>query len=248
MIGKIRLATSAQILAMAVAWLAVCMAIDYTFNRHLWAGAPEAPPSAAPLSLRINHLCCTGCLDDVKQALEALPWLKGAPMTVREGNLRTQEQADVAGPAGDYGGWLDIAVADVSQIDFVAIDQALRGEGFTVSGMEFGGPRHFRLEGRVRHMCCGMCKDACERLPELARSRQGGRLRWLDSVSADRAGARVVFHVRYQEPDARIDVTELLGTMDEAGLPPFTLKVVADSEDATAPAASRAIDSALPAS
>jgi hypothetical protein len=235
MIGKIRLATSAQILTMAVAWLAVCMAIDYSFNRHLWAGTVETPPSSVPLSLRINHLCCTGCFDDVKKALEQLPWLKGAPMTVRAGNLRTQEQADIAGPVGDYGGWLDISVKDVSQIDFVAIDQALRGEGFVASQMQFGGLRHFRLEGRVRHLCCGMCKDACERLPELGKSRQAGRLRWLDSVSADRAGAKVVFHVRYQQPDDRIDVTELLATMDEVGLPPSTLRVIASAEEAPAP-------------
>jgi copper chaperone CopZ len=239
MIGKIRLATNGQILAMALAWLAACMAIDFTFNRHLWAGVSEPPPSSVPLSLRINHLCCTGCFDDVKKALAELPWLKDAPIKVRAGNLRTQEQAEVAGPAADYGGWLDIAVSDVSQIDFVAIDQALRSEGFVASQMQFGGPRHFRLEARVRHMCCGMCKDACERLPELARTRQGGRLRWLDSVSADRAGARVVFHARYQEPDARIDVTELLATMDEVGLPPSTLKVVVGGEEAPAPAAPR---------
>ncbi len=236
MSGRIRLATSAQVLAMAVAWLAVCIAIDYTFNRHLWVGAAEAPPSSVPLSLRINHLCCTGCFDDVRQALETLPWLKGAPMKVREGSLRTQEQAEVAGPAADYGGWLDISVADASQVDFVAIDQALRSEGLVASQIQFGGPRHFRLEARVRHMCCGMCKDACERLPELGRTRQGGRLRWLDSVRADRAGARVVFHARYQDPSARIDVSELLATMDEVGLPPFTLRVVTGPEEAPAPA------------
>jgi len=234
---KIRLATNAQILVLAVAWLAVCMGIDYKFNRHLWAGTVEAPPASVPLSLRINHLCCTGCLDDVKKALQTLPWLKDAPIKVREGNLRTQEQADVAGPAGEYGGWIDISVKELSQIDFVAIDQALRAEGLVASQMQFGGLRHFRLEGRVRHMCCGMCKDACERLPELGKAKQSGRLRWLDSVSAERASGKVVVHARYQEPDDRIDITELLGAMDEIGLPPFSLKVVAGAEEAAAPAA-----------
>ncbi|MGE0454876.1 MAG: hypothetical protein AB7O37_09780 [Vicinamibacteria bacterium] len=238
--GKIRLATNPQILVLAVAWLAVCMGIDYSFNRHLWAGTVEAPPASVPLSLRINHLCCTGCLDDVKQAFQALPWLKDAPMRVREGNLRSQEQADVAGPAGDYGGWLDISLADPAQIDFVAIDQALRAQGLVASQMQFGGLRHFRLEGRVRHMCCGMCKDACERIPELARARQLGRLRWLDSVTAERASGKVVVHVRYQEPDERVDVAELLGAMDEVGLPPFSLKVVAGAEVEPAPADSPA--------
>ena len=234
--GKIRLATNAQILAMALAWLVICMGIDFTFNRHLWAGTALVPPSSVPLSLRLNHLCCTSCLDGVKKALATLPWLKDAPMSVREGNLRTQEQAEVAGPAGDYGGWLDIRVKDLDQIDFVAIDQALRAEGFVTSQMLFGGLRHFRLEGRVRHMCCGMCKDACERLPELSRTRQSGRLRWLDSATAERSLGKVVFHARYQEPQDRVDVTELLAAMDQIGLPPFTLKVIARAEELGAPA------------
>lgn len=225
---KIKLATNTQILVMAIAWLALCMGIDYKFNRHLWTGTVEAAPSSVPLSLRINHLCCTGCLDDVRKALGQLPWLKDAPIKVREGNLRTQEQADIAGPVGEYGGWLDISIKDFSQIDFVALDQALRGAGFVASQIQFGGLRHFRLEGNVRHLCCGMCKDACERLPEIGRTT--GRLRWLDSLSADRAGAKVVFHVRYQQPNDRIDVTELLATLDEAGLPPSSLRVVASAE------------------
>ena len=230
MTGKIKFATNAQILAMAIAWLAVCMGIDYTFNRHLWTAKVEAAPSSYPLSLRINHLCCTGCLDDTKKALESLPWLKGAPMTVRDGNLRSQEQADVAGPAGDYGGWLDINVADVNQIDFVAIDRVLRDAGMVASQMQFGGVRHFRLEAQVRHLCCGMCKDAAERMPELAKTRQAGRLKWLDSVVAERASGKVTIHARYLEPEARIDATEMLAAMDEIGLPPFSLKVVVTPE------------------
>ncbi len=231
MTGKIRFATNMQVLAMAVAWLGICMGIDYTFNRHLWTAEVVAAPSTVPLSLRINHLCCSGCLADVQAALETLPWLKGAPMKVREGNLRTQEEADVAGPAGDYGGWLDIDVADVSQIDFVAIDRALRDEGLVASQMEFGGIRHFRLEAQVRHLCCGMCKDAAERMPELTRSKSTGRLKWLDSVVAERATGKVTIHARYLEPNERIDATELLGAMDEIGLPPFSLKVVSSTEE-----------------
>jgi copper chaperone CopZ len=236
MIGKIKLATSAQILGMAVAWLAACMGIDFTFNRHLWTARPEVLPTTS-LALRINHLCCTGCLDDVKKALQTLPWLKDAPMNVREGSLKTQEEAEVAGPAADYGGWLDIDVKDVSQIDFVAIDRALRDEGMVASQMQFGGVRHFRFEAQVRHMCCGMCKDACERMPELARTRQSGRLKWLDSVVAERATGKVTIHARYLEPDQRIDAAQLMGAMDEIGLPPFSLRVVVSAEEqsATAP-------------
>ncbi len=235
MIGNIKLATTPQILAMSIAWLGACMGIDFTFNRHLWTATVAVPPTVA-LSLRINHLCCTGCFDDVKKALQALPWLTETPMSVREGSLKTQAEAELAGPAADYAGWVDIDVKDVSQIDFVAIDRALRDAGLVASQMQFGGVRHFRLEARVRHMCCGMCKDACERLPELAGIKQAGRLKWLDSVVADLATDKVTVHARYLEPDQRIDATELLGAMDQVGLPPFSLKVLVSAEE-EAPAA-----------
>ena len=235
MIGNIKLATTPQILAMSIAWLGACMGIDFAFNRHLWTATVEVPPTSA-LSLRINHLCCTGCFDDVRAALETLPWLKDAPMSVRAGNLKTQEEAEMAGPAADYGGWVDIDIKDVSQIDFVAIDRALRDAGMVASQMQFGGVRHFRLEARVRHMCCGMCKDACERLPELAGIKQTGRLKWLDSVVADLATDRVTVHARYLELDERIDAAELLGAMDQVGLPPFSLKVVVSAEEEAPPA------------
>ncbi len=235
MIGKIKLASTPQILAMSIAWLGACMGIDFTFNRHLWTGTAEMPPTTS-LALRINHLCCTGCLDDVKKALQTLPWLKDAPMNVREGSLKTQEEAEVAGPAADYGGWLDIDVKDANQIDFVAIDRALREEGMVASQMQFGGYRHFRFEAQVRHMCCGMCKDACERMPELAGTRKAGGLKWLDSVTAERATGKVTIHARYQEPGQRIDAAELMSAMDQIGLPPFSLRVVVSAEE-QAPAA-----------
>ena len=67
--------------------------------------------------------------------------------------------------------------------------RALRDDGMVASQMQFGGYRHFRFEAQVRHMCCGMCKDACERMPELAATRKAGGLKWLDSVTAERATA-----------------------------------------------------------
>lgn len=222
MIGRIRLATTAQVLAMSIAWLGVCLGIDYTFNPHLWAGTVETPPSSVALSLNLHHLRCTGCLEDIQKALGTLPWLQDAPMTVRATG------PDVA--AGDYAGWLDISVPDVSQIDFVALEQALRLEGFVASRVEFGGLRHFRLEGQARHLCGPATRDGCEPLPDAGAVRRPDRLRWLDSLSTDSAGSTVVFHVRYQQPNDRINVKELFTAMDEFGLWPSSLRVVAVPE------------------
>jgi hypothetical protein len=222
MIGRLKFATPAQILAMSIAWLAICVGIDYRFNPQLWARNAEPPPSTVPLSLHLHHLRCKGCLDDIEKALGTLPWLKDAPMTVRAIG------ADTA--VGDFAGWLDISVPNVSQIDFVALEQTLRQAGFVASQVEFGGLRHYRLEGQARHLCCPTCQKDCEPLPDLGKVRRGDRLKWLDSLTMDSTGAIIVFHVRYQQPTDRIDVKELFTAMDDFGLWPSSLRVVATAE------------------
>ncbi|PYQ51211.1 MAG: hypothetical protein DMF78_13805 [Acidobacteria bacterium] len=218
-----------QLVALTVGWLGLLMAIDYTKNPHLWA-ANRAPAAVRPsgLALWVNHLCCTGCLGEVRDALARIPWVDAHQIRAREA-VRTREQAESAGPAGDYGGWIDVGLTDVTKVDFVEIDRALRDRGMVASRMEFGGPQHFRLEARVRHMCCGMCKDALSRISTLERARLG-RLRWVDSVTADRAGQKVIVHARYQDPGQAVDVADLLGAFDEVGLPALSLHVLADAE------------------
>ena len=220
MTGRIKLATTAQILAMSVAWAGICLAVDYKFNPQLWTRAVQAPPASVPLSLHMHHLRCKGCLEDIEKALHTLPWLQNAPMTVRTVGEDTA--------VGNFAGWLDISVSDISQIDFVALEQALRKEGFVASQVEFGGLRHYRLEGQARHLCCATCQGDCEPLPDLGQVRRGDQLKWLDSLTTD--GTTVVFHVRYQQPTDRIDVKELFTAMDEFGLWPSSLKVVTSPE------------------
>ena len=222
MIGRLRFATVTQIAIMSVAWMAICFGIDYTFNPQLWARVPEPPPSTVPLSLHFHHLRCRGCEDEIRTALGPLPWLQGAAMTVRTSGDDTA--------AGNFAGWLDISVKDIPQIDFIALDQALRREGFVASQIELGGLRHFRLEGQARHLCSPASKDDCEPLPDVGTVRRGERLKWLDSMTTDASGSTVIFHVRYQEPNQRIDVKELFAAMDDYGMLPYSLHVIATAE------------------
>jgi hypothetical protein len=220
MTGKMTFASPALVLAMSIAWAGACLGLDYTFNPQLWGRTVATAPSAAPLSLHFHHLRCQGCEDAIRRALGTLPWLQGAEMTVRTTG------ADTA--VGNFAGWLDISVADIAQIDFIALDLALRQEGFVASEMDFGGPLHYRLEGQARHLCCPTCTDACEPLPDLGQVRRGQQLTWLDSLTTD--GSTVVFHVRYQQATDRIDVKELFAAMDDFGLFPSSLHVVVAPE------------------
>lgn len=229
--SRFRLATRAQMIVMTVVWLAVLLVIDYTKNPHLRAAAPTAAATAAStgLGIWVNHLCCTGCLGDVRDALAQIPWIDAEQIRARE-HVISREQADEhPTPQSDYGGWVDVGVTSVAEINFVEIDHALREKGMVASRLEFGGPAHFRLEAKVRHMCCGMCRDAADRLPSLDRARLG--LRWVDSVTSDHAGRKITVHARYQSPGERIDVAELLGALDQVGLPAMSLHVLADAEE-----------------
>jgi hypothetical protein len=222
MSSRLRFATATQVLVMSIAWAAICFGIDYKYNPQLWTHAVQAPPSNVPLSLHFHHLRCTGCLDDIKRALGTLPWTADAPMTVRASGDDTI--------AGNYAGWLDISVKDPSQIDFIALDRALRQEGYVASQMELGGLRHFRLEGKARHLCSPGVNNGCEPLPDAATVRRGDRLQWLDSMSTDATGSTVTFYVRLQKPTDRIDVKELFAAMDDYGMYPYTLRVVTAGE------------------
>lgn len=235
MMPKMRLATPLQIAILTVAWLAVLMSIDITKNRHLWPsiwGQPPPQPTSVPLSLWINHLCCSGCLADVSSALESLAWVEPQSVRARQGELRTPKEAEALGHAGEYGGWVDVQVKDPGLIDFVAVDRALRDKGLVASHMELGGVAHFRLEAQVAHMCCGVCEEAAGRTTELTGALANARLRWVDSVIADRAKHRIVVYARYLEPGKTIDAAELLGAMDQVGLAPLSLRVRTGTEQA----------------
>ena len=73
---RFRQATRTQIVLMTAGWLGTLLAIDYVKNPHLRASErmPDKAPPAA-ISLWINHLCCTGCLGEVRDALASVPWI-----------------------------------------------------------------------------------------------------------------------------------------------------------------------------
>ena len=107
--------------------------------------------------------------------------------SIRGSSVISREQADEhPTPQSDYGGWVDVGVTNIAAIDFVEIDRALRDEGH-------GGLAHRvrrtrstsawrRRSGTSAAACAGTPPTAS---PALDRART--RLRWVDSVTADRA-------------------------------------------------------------
>ena len=222
--GRIRLATPAQIVVLTLAWLGVCVGIDFTFNRHLWAGtAPEAP-STVPLSVRLHHLRCKGCHGGSEAvALRALPWLQGASMTVRETEPRRRR--------ANFAGWLDIVVADAGATS--TSSRSIRRCGRTASwrrrscsaGCATSGSR-----GKVHHLCSPTTQGDCEPLPDPGQSRTERPA----AVAGQPDHGRRRLHGRVprplQQPTDRIDVKELFMAMDEFGMLPSSLRPVVSAE------------------
>lgn len=225
---KFRLATPTQAVVMTIAWLGVLAAIDYAKTPRVAQGEEgPARPKAAGIALWINHLSSPGCFGAAHDALAAIPWIDAAQVLPRAPITGGGSGAEAAS-AQDDGGWIDVGMTSLTDLDFVEIDHILREHGMVVSRMQFGGPPHFRLEAKVR--CCGKCEEAVGRIVSLDRARSMPRLRWVDSVAFDRAMQKVTVHARFQGADDVIDVADLLGAFDEVGLPAFNLKVLEEKE------------------
>ena len=206
--------------------------LDYYKNPQLWHSRSVTMASSEKgprLTLWMNHLCCSGCLDDVRKALTGLAGVDSANATGPK-QLLTQSEANMMNASlPDYGNSIELPVTDLNKLDLVSVDRALRDKGFVAGRMELGGVRHFRLEAVLDHLCCGMCdRSINERVAFLKARGQGGQFKWLDSVNVEHEKKTVVAHARFVEPGQSVDVAEFLSGLNYLGYEPSSLRVATD--------------------
>jgi copper chaperone CopZ len=223
-----KFATVRQVVILSIVWCLALFTLDYFKNPHLWraGAAPAASAEGVHVDLWMSHLCCTGCLSDIREALAEVPGL-GTPTVVGKG-LITQAEADTAASEVDqYANTVTVPVTDLAKLDFVAIDNALKAKGLIARRMEFGGVDHFRLEAGLHHLCCGLCEKATYEGMTFLRARGlGGQFKWLDSVSVDKMKKKVVAHARYLEPGKTIDVGEFITGLGYVGFAPDSVRIL----------------------
>jgi hypothetical protein len=229
-----RFATFRQIVVLALGWVVVLFVVDYVKNpRPLLRGfdarmGTSLGASRPHLTLWMNHLCCSGCRDDVREALKTIPGL-GAADVARPTDLPDVEKM-AAGTVSEpsYSNRIEVDVTDVGAVDFVALDRALEKTGLVAEQVELSGVPHFRLEAQVNHICCRACSKALESGFDIAKSlRASGRFRWIDSISVSKERRRVVAHARY---NATADVEELMGALHHLGFAPSAVRILVGSE------------------
>jgi hypothetical protein len=224
-----KFASLTQIVAMIVLTVAGLFALDYYKNPQLWHHEQAGKVSSENkprLVLWMNHMCCSGCLDGIRQALSRLPGIDAAGATGPK-QILTQAEANAEGATlPDYGNTLELPVTDLAALDVIAVDRALRDKGFVAGRIEFSGLDHFRLEATLDHLCCGMCdRSIPERIGFLKAKGSSGQFRWLDSVSVDHDKKTVTAFARFLESGKSVDVGEFLSGLNYLGFEPSSLHI-----------------------
>src|SRR6516225_9433346 len=183
------------VFTMTLVWAASLFAVDY--GKHLQPlsvlfgmereGFGDAARRANPtIILWVNHLCCSGCLDDLRAALRLLTWVDKVELDKDTLARRATNRRDQA--LNDFSNRVQIEVkaVNLAQVDFVALDRAVRNAGFFAEHIEFGGIPHARLDAYVPHLCCNLCKVAIVEGVKITRQLAGGNdFKWLDSIDVN---------------------------------------------------------------
>jgi hypothetical protein len=226
---KLTLSNSRQIVTMTLLWTTALFAVDYL--RHprplaLLFGIKRdrvgvAVRSTKPtILLKVNHLCCSGCLDDLQAALQPLTWVEKVELD--KSALLVGNQYE---PIDDFSNSVRIEIKDkdIPRIDFMALDRAMRDAGFVAARIEFSGIPHMRLDAHVTHLCCNLCQVAMEKGVKIAtRPGANSTFKWLDTINVDRPQKMVTVYTHY---DAIIDVGEFITALNQLGFAPATLMV-----------------------
>ena len=231
-----------QMIMMALAWAVFLIAYDQHANPRpastYWAefrGSSTRPTVVSEgdtprVKLSMPHLCCTGCLNDVRAALKAFAWLGPAvvasppPALESVGAPATAPNADTSAKA--TANELNLEILDVSKADFIALDRALHDAGLAPERIEISGIGHFRLEVELPHLCCTTCSRAAdEQLERLLRKETQGR--WLDSMTMNHVKKTVLVYARL---NAVVDVVELTTALGHAGFSARAIRLLTGPE------------------
>jgi hypothetical protein len=215
---------------MTLVWATALFAVEYIKHPRplsvLFGVKREGPGNAGRLMnptiiLRVNHLCCSGCLDDLREALQRLTWADKVELdksALARGAGSQQALNDFSNRV-----WIEIKAEDIARMDFMALDRALRDAGFVAEHIEFGGIPHMRLEAHVRHLCCNLCKVGVEEGVKIATQPVAGSdCKWLKSINVDRPQKTVTVYTRY---DSIVDVGEFIAALNHLGFAPAAITV-----------------------
>jgi copper chaperone CopZ len=236
-------ATPRNLIAMALAWALFLIAYDQHANPRplatYWAefkGSSTRPTVVSEgdtprVKLSMPHLCCTGCLNDIRAALKPLTWLAPARLATEPPAIEDIESTGVDAPSNQAvdaptAHEIEFDILDLTKANFVDLDRALRDTGLVPDRVEVSGMGHFRLEVELPHLCCKVCSKAVdEQLERLLRKETQGR--WLDSMTMNHVKKTVLIYARL---NSVVDLVELTRALEHAGFSAHSIRILTGPE------------------
>jgi hypothetical protein len=227
-------ATTRQLIAITLVWALLLVAYDQHQNPRpfstYWSefrGSSTRPTVVSEgdtprLRIAMPHLCCTGCLNDVRAALKPLTWLGPARVSAEPPPSDSVASAQADSTANQ----LDIDILDVTRADLVTLIRALEDTGLAPEKVEISGLGHFRLDVELPHLCCKVCSRAAdEQLARVLRKETQGR--WLDSMTMNHVKKTVTIYPRL---NAVVDVVELRTALAHVGFAAHSIRILTGPE------------------
>lgn len=224
-----KFANARQIIALTLLWTAMLYGADSIMHPRPLAAILSRPPeesvgqSSRPrVTLSLNHLCCTGCLSDLRAALARMPWA-GTVRLAKE-NVPTRSEADAGRePPGGFANRVEIDITRLEGVDFMALESAVRRAGFAIQWIEVSGLSHYHLEADLPHFCCRVCSLAAAQQTAMVKTlRATGRFKWLDSISVLKPRKRLIAYARYGQS---ANVSEFEEAIERMGFAPSAIRL-----------------------
>jgi len=243
-------ARTGQLIVMALVWAVALLVYDHHESPRplaaYWAdlrGSSTRPTVVSEgdtprVRLSLPHLCCTGCLGEIRAALAPLAWLAPARLVgdapvgppIADPTAASAEPVveHLPPPAADgsTAHELDLDVLDLPRANFVMLEQAVHDTGLVPDRIEVSGLSHFRLEVEITHLCCATCSKAVdEQLQRFLQKETQGR--WFDSMTADHVHKTITIYPRM---NAVVDLLEIERALARAGFSARSVRILTGPE------------------
>lgn len=247
-----RYSKPAEIVAITVAWAAVLLLVQYVLGKPAVQQEVRPAFTTPRIGMFVKHVGCTEQYKEVVRTLGALPWAgqtrversaDGTPMGTTSPEATPAPHTMATVPSEQRvelcGVRVLTEVKSVEQADLMQVHEALRAIGVVPLDLEFGGLPRFALQARMADLSCAPCVQAVlealkpfpvsatyyystTRNPEEVSKQL--TFQWLESRSVDTAQNTITVAVL---PQHTARVSDLIRSMERAGLLPVSLRIVA---------------------
>lgn len=158
-----------QVLIMMCLWALMLIVIDKRMNVHPERAKPLGSAKNPQIVFGLNHLCCSGCFDNVFKAIKQQSWLAN-PGLISDKPLQSQQEAHTVKPHipatyyGEVSADMDAGQAGI--IDLMKIYRDIEAEGLALEHFKLIHVAHFKLYIVLPHMCCPTCKTAVGKIAD----------------------------------------------------------------------------------